>query len=224
MHGFKMQKKVRLMGKEIVAGMDELGALLMGDFGALWYGSQLTIQEAREILGDRFNATSLQIASPVLAGAIWMIENPKQGLLEPEDLDHDFVLDVCRPYLGKVVAARGDWTPLKGRAVLFPEPAPRLDGSLAVREFPGDVNTELFDENPVGATCGRPYCQTILGICASLSGPTNRNPSWIVIGSFAAGGPPSPRAWPWRPARSWRRWPGSAPSCGPAPAHRSASL
>ena len=35
-----------------------------------------------------------------------MIENPKQGLLEPEDLDHDFVLDVCRPYLGKVVAAR----------------------------------------------------------------------------------------------------------------------
>jgi len=122
MHGFKMQKKVRLMGKEIVHGMDELGALLMGDFGALWYGSQLTIEEAREILGPRFNATSLQIAAPVIAGAIWMIENPKQGLLEPEDLDHDFVLDVCRPYLGKVVAARGDWTPLKGRAVLFPEP------------------------------------------------------------------------------------------------------
>jgi homospermidine synthase len=35
MHGFKMQKKVRLMGAEIVDGMDELGALLMGDFGAL---------------------------------------------------------------------------------------------------------------------------------------------------------------------------------------------
>ena len=141
MHGFKMQKKVRLMGAEIVHGMDELGALLMGDFGALWYGSQLTIEEAREILGPRFNATSLQIASPVIAGAIWLIENPKQGLLEPEDLDHDFVLDVCRPYLGKVVAARGDWTPLKGRAVLFPEPQPRLDRSLAVREFPGDVTT-----------------------------------------------------------------------------------
>jgi len=122
MHGFKMQTKVRLMGEEIVYGMDELGALLMGDFGALWYGSQLTIEEAREILGPRFNATSLQIAAPVIAGAIWMIENPKQGLLEPEDLDHDFVLDICRPYLGKVVAARGDWTPLKGRAVLFPEP------------------------------------------------------------------------------------------------------
>lgn len=122
MHNFRMQKKVRLMGKEIVAGMDELGALLMGDFGALWFGSQLTIQEARQILGDRFNATSLQIASPVLAGMIHMIRNPKQGLLEPEDLDHEFVIDVCRPYLGKVAAARTDWTPLQKRAVLFPEP------------------------------------------------------------------------------------------------------
>jgi homospermidine synthase len=117
-----MQKKVRLLGEEIVYGMDELGALLMGDFGALWYGSQLTIEEAREILGPRFNATSLQIAAPVIAGAIWMIEHPKQGLLGPEDLDHDFVLEVCRPYLGKVVAARSSWTPLKDRAVLFPEP------------------------------------------------------------------------------------------------------
>ena len=122
MHNFKMQKKVRLMGKEIVSGMDELGALLMGDFGALWYGSQLTIQEARQILGDRFNATSLQIASPVLAGAIHMIKNPNQGLLEPEDLDHDFVIDVCKPYLGKIVGVRTDWTPLQKRGVLFPEP------------------------------------------------------------------------------------------------------
>jgi homospermidine synthase len=122
MHGFKMQSKIRLMGEEIVYGMDELGALLMGDFGALWYGSQLTIEEARALLGPQFNATSIQIAAPVMAGAMWMIEHPQQGLLEPEDLDHDFVLEVCRPFLGKVVAARSDWTPLKGRAVLFPEP------------------------------------------------------------------------------------------------------
>ncbi|MGH6893270.1 MAG: saccharopine dehydrogenase C-terminal domain-containing protein, partial [Dongiaceae bacterium] len=122
MHNFKMQSKVRLLGDEIVAGMDELGALLMGDFGALWYGSQLTIEEARAILGPRFNATSLQIAAPVLAGAMWMIRNPKSGLLEPEDLDQDFVLEVCRPYLGRVVAARSDWTPLQDRGILFPEP------------------------------------------------------------------------------------------------------
>jgi homospermidine synthase len=93
----------------------------MGDFGAYWYGSQLSIQEARQLLGPDYNATSIQIASPVLAGAMWLIQHSDRGLVEPEDLDHDFVLDVCRPYLGPVVGVRSDWTPLKDRNVLFPE-------------------------------------------------------------------------------------------------------
>jgi Homospermidine synthase len=48
---FQVQSKWRLMNEEIVEGIDELGALLMGDHGALWYGSQLSIEEARELLG-----------------------------------------------------------------------------------------------------------------------------------------------------------------------------
>jgi len=72
----------------------------MGDHGALWYGSQLSIKEARELLGKQYNATSIQIAIPVLAGAMWLIQHPDQGLLEPEDLDHDFVMGICKPYLG----------------------------------------------------------------------------------------------------------------------------
>jgi homospermidine synthase len=121
MHNWHPQEKVRLMNEEIVEGIDELGALLMGDFGAVWYGSQLSIHEARDLLGKRFNATSIQIAAPVLAGAMWLIKNPDKGLLEPEDLDHEFVLDVCKPYLGSVVAEWSDWTPLKDRSVLFQE-------------------------------------------------------------------------------------------------------
>jgi homospermidine synthase len=42
--------------------------------------------------------------------------------VEPEDLDHDYVLDICKPYLGPVVAVESDWTPLKGRGELFAEP------------------------------------------------------------------------------------------------------
>ena len=120
-NNFEVQPKWRLLGEEIVEGIDELGALLMGDHGALWYGSQLSIEEARELLGPQYNATSIQIAIPVLAGAMWLIEHPDQGLLEPEDLDHDYVLDICKPYLGPVVAVATDWTPLKGRGELFPE-------------------------------------------------------------------------------------------------------
>lgn len=121
MKNFEMQPEVRLLNEEIVDGIDELGALLMGDFGSYWYGSQLSIQEARQLLGPDYNATSIQIAAPVLAGAMWLIEHPDRGIVEPEDLDHDFVLDICRPYLGPVVGVRSDWTPLKDRNVLFPE-------------------------------------------------------------------------------------------------------
>lgn len=121
MKNFRMQPKVRLLNEEIVDGIDELGALLMGDFGAYWYGSQLSIGEARQLLGPDYNATSIQIAAPVLAGAMWLIQNPDRGVVEPEDLDHDFVLEICRPYLGPVVGVRSDWTPLKDRNVLFPE-------------------------------------------------------------------------------------------------------
>jgi homospermidine synthase len=122
MSNWKLQGKTRILGSEIVEGIDELGALLMGDFGALWYGSQLGIDEARKLLGPQFNATSIQIAAPVLAGVMWLMDNPRRGLVEPEDLDHDYVLDICRPYLGPVVASQGDWTPLKDRSTMFDEP------------------------------------------------------------------------------------------------------
>ncbi|HVJ42479.1 MAG TPA: saccharopine dehydrogenase C-terminal domain-containing protein [Dongiaceae bacterium] len=120
--GFRLQEKIRPLNHEIVEGIDELGVLLMGDFGAYWYGSQLSIDEARELLGPDYNATSIQIASPVLAGAMWLIENPNRGVVEPEEVDYKYIMEICRPYLGPVVGERSDWTPLRNRNVLFPEP------------------------------------------------------------------------------------------------------
>jgi len=135
MKHFELQPKARLLNEEIVEGIDELGALLMGDFGAYWYGSQLSIEEARQLLGPDYNATSIQIAAPVLAGAMWLIEHPNRGVVEPEDLDHDFVLNVCRPYLGPVVGARSDWTPLIHRNTLFPEPDLNLSDPWQFQNF-----------------------------------------------------------------------------------------
>lgn len=121
-NNFTMQPKTRLINQEIVDGIDELGALLMGDFGARWYGSQLSVQEARQIMGPDYNATSPQIASPVLAGIMWLIDHPNRGLVEPEDIDHEYILKICKPYLGPVVSVKSNWTPLQDRNVLFPEP------------------------------------------------------------------------------------------------------
>jgi homospermidine synthase len=119
---FTPPRTSRLLGADIVDGSDALGALLLGDFGAYWYGSQLSIHESRALLGSEFNATSIQIAIAAVAGTVWLIGNPARGLVEPEDIDHRFVLDICRPWLGRLGGTRTDWTPLRARGRLFPEP------------------------------------------------------------------------------------------------------
>jgi homospermidine synthase len=116
-----MQPNKRLLTKEIVAGVDELGVLLMGHAkGAYWYGSQLSIEAARALCPHN-NATSLQVTISVLAGMVWAIENPRAGIIEPEELDFERILGICMPYLGTVVGAYSDWTPLQERGLLFPE-------------------------------------------------------------------------------------------------------
>ena len=104
---------------EIVDGRDELGVLLYGHArNAYWYGSQLTIEEARQ-LAPYQNATGLQVTSAVLAGIVWALENPTAGIVETDDMDHQRCLEVQRPYLGTVVGVYTDWTPLAGRPGLF---------------------------------------------------------------------------------------------------------
>ncbi len=125
--GWHMQEEQRLLMNEIVAGSDELGVLLMGHAkGAYWYGSRLSIGEARR-LAPYNNATSLQVTIAVLAAMIWTLENPRVGVIEPDEIDFERILDICRPYLGKVVGAYSDWTPLQDRGRLFAEDLDRSD-------------------------------------------------------------------------------------------------
>jgi len=121
------QKKQRLIVDEITSGVDELGVLLMGHKKtSYWYGSFLTIQETRRLVPYN-NATSLQVAIAALAGMMYAIENPSLGIIEAEELDHDFVLKVSKPYLGKMVGKYSDWTPLLERGKLFPEDLDKKD-------------------------------------------------------------------------------------------------
>ncbi|MFZ0840395.1 MAG: saccharopine dehydrogenase C-terminal domain-containing protein [Xanthobacteraceae bacterium] len=107
---------------DIVDGIDELGVLLYGHAkNAYWYGSQLSIEETRRIAPYQ-NATGLQVTSAVLAGIIWMLENPDRGIVEADEMDFRRCLSVQRPYLGPVIGQYTDWTPLEGRGGgLFPE-------------------------------------------------------------------------------------------------------
>jgi homospermidine synthase len=122
-----LQDRKRIMMKEITQGIDELGVLLAGHAkNAYWYGSQLSIGEARS-LAPYNSATSLQVTSAALAGMIWAMENPQRGIVEPDDMDYQRPLQICRPYLGTLVGQYTDWTPLYQRGELFAEDVDTTD-------------------------------------------------------------------------------------------------
>jgi homospermidine synthase len=122
-----IQERKRIMMEEITSGIDELGVLLAGHKkNAYWYGSQLSIQEARQ-LAPHNSATSLQVTVATLSGLIWAIENPNSGIVEPDDLDFRRALEICRPYLGPVVGEYTEWHPLVDRGRMFPEDLDETD-------------------------------------------------------------------------------------------------
>lgn len=106
---------------EIEEGSDELGVLLYGHAkGALWYGTRLSIADARALAPSQ-NATGLQVSSAVLAGMVWAIENPREGIVETDAMDHARCLAIQRPYLGRIEAHYTDWTPITDRVADFGE-------------------------------------------------------------------------------------------------------
>jgi homospermidine synthase len=138
--GWQLQPSRRVLTGELVTGMDELGLLLAGHAkNAYWYGSQLTIEEARRHV-PHANATTLQVAAGALAAAIWAVRHPRRGVLEADDLDFDECLGVARPYLGPLVGAYTDWTPLQGRGEFFDEDLetdrPWLLKNVRARQWP----------------------------------------------------------------------------------------
>jgi homospermidine synthase len=121
----ELQKKHRLIVDEIVDGLDELGVLIMGhDKNAYWYGSRLSIEDARKLIHHN-SATSLQVTAAVLGGVIWALENPRRGVVDADEMDYERILEIARPYLGEIVGEYTDWTPLHKRklddAPLFPQ-------------------------------------------------------------------------------------------------------
>ena len=93
----KLQARQRVVKNEIVSGMDELGVLLIGDDFCWWHGSQISIQDARRLVPGE-NGTSLQVAGSMLGAIVWMIQNPREGYVEPESIPFDFVTRIGDQY------------------------------------------------------------------------------------------------------------------------------
>ena len=117
-----LQKEQRLISEDVLpGGVDELGVLLMGHAkGAYWYGSRLSIDEARRLVPHN-NATGLQVTASIIGAMVWAMKNPTAGIVDADEMDHQLLMDVARPYLGEVFGVYTDWTPIQGRGQLFPE-------------------------------------------------------------------------------------------------------
>jgi homospermidine synthase len=127
-YNYKLNVNQRIMNDEITSGADVLGALIMGHpYNAWWVGSDLSIEESRRLVPHQ-NATTMQVAISVTAALMWMIKNPLESVCVADDLPHDFILKVSKPYLGKWISKPYDWTPLKNRDTTFDKYAkPDLD-------------------------------------------------------------------------------------------------
>lgn len=118
-YNYELQPRARIMTDEITSGADILGALVMGHpLTSWWCGSDLSIEESRRLVPHQ-NATTMQVAISVVAACMWMIENPHEGVKMPDDLPHDYILDVAKPYLGKFISTPSNWTPTNNTSDTF---------------------------------------------------------------------------------------------------------
>ena len=137
---FQLQEKKRIMMGEITAGIDELGVLLAGHKkNAYWFGSQLSIEEARK-LAPYNSATSLQVTVAAMSGMIWAIENPAAGhrragrhRLPPQSRDLPALPRAGRRQVHGLVTAVRTRAAVPGR--------PRRKRPVAVQEHPRHLIT-----------------------------------------------------------------------------------
>jgi homospermidine synthase len=108
----------RILKDEIRSGIDELGVFIVCASGAsLWVGSNLSIGKARR-QAPHNNATSLQVVSSAVAAMAWMVENPRRGILESEEIDPEFVFRLTEPYWSPIVRQFIRWRPVPGASEL----------------------------------------------------------------------------------------------------------
>lgn len=114
----KLQDKYRLLTDEIVNGRDILGLTYYLKSGEVyWIGSMLSIHEARKLFNPKLkefiNATNIQVAAGYLSGILHLINldnnNIKKGLICPDDLPYNEILEYELPFLGEFCFKKGDF-------------------------------------------------------------------------------------------------------------------
>jgi homospermidine synthase len=94
-----------------IKGHDIVGAMLIfKNNRGFWSGSIMDEEDAKQLFDHKFGPTVLQVSGGVFSSYMWMIQHKNAGNKWPEDIDTDFILDVARPYLGRVFSSYVDLT------------------------------------------------------------------------------------------------------------------
>lgn len=118
--GYQAPSGKKVLKDALDSGIDELGVLFVFDGGSYWYGSTLSLDEARGDNAYKHNsATSLQVIAGIIGAIEWMLIHPNAGLVEPEQMDSSLILSLAKPYLGKVHGVLTDWVPLNSSRMLL---------------------------------------------------------------------------------------------------------
>ena len=93
-----LQERKRILNEEIVSGgIDELGVLLAGHKkNAYWYGFAALDRRSAQARAAQHGKPA-QVCVAVLSGMVWAMENPKAGVIEPDEMDFRRNLEVCMP-------------------------------------------------------------------------------------------------------------------------------
>ena len=89
-----------------INGYDIVGSLLIFNNNRAWWAGTIMDQyDASAWFDYKFGPTVLQVAGGVFSAFSWMCKNPNVGNKWAENLDSEFILEVARPYLGRVYSA-----------------------------------------------------------------------------------------------------------------------
>lgn len=103
-----------LQGCDLKEGHDAVGVLLICENGldgkpsanpqSYWAGSIVSVEENLKKSGILSAPTTVQVAVSILSLVEWIYDgNTDKGLIWPESVDHDYILNRASPWLGDVV-------------------------------------------------------------------------------------------------------------------------
>lgn len=91
---------------QIRGGYDAIGVLLItSDSRGWWCGTVLDKMDMKKIGMKYTGPTTIQVAISMISSLKWLLENPEQGFITPENLPYKRILRESIPYLGKIISA-----------------------------------------------------------------------------------------------------------------------